>query len=141
MIWNYRAINNPIARKKWLLFGIILLVFAGAAGAGRYMTTGELGRSLIITGILLLFIFLYIQIVLGKPRQYHIDDEDRIHYKPFKTDLKQLKGYKKDADSLKIDLELQKSSPFSVKTLYFEDEEDLKEAEVFLNKYVDKNKT
>ncbi|MFP3909222.1 MAG: hypothetical protein ACOC5L_01480 [Halobacteriota archaeon] len=141
MIWNYRAINNPVARKKWLLFGIFLLIIAMTAGASRYVTTGELGRSLIITGILLLFIFLYIQIVLGKPRQYFIDDEDRIHYKPFKTDLKQLKGYRIDADSLKIDLELQKSSPFAVKTLYFEDIEDLKEAQVFLNKYVDKNKS
>lgn len=136
MIWNYRAVNNPVARKKWLLFGVVLLIFAVVAGAVRYVTTGELGQSLIITGLLLLFIFLYIQIVLGKIRQYFIDDEDRIRYKPFKTDLKQLKGYEVDADSLKIDLELKKSSPFAIKTLYFEDIEDLKEAEVFLKKYV-----
>lgn len=138
MIWNYRAVNNPVARKKWLLFGVILLIFAVIAGVARYATTGDLGESLIITGLLLLFIFLYIQIVLGKIRQYFIDDEDRIRYKPFKADLKQLKGYETDADSLKIDLELNKSSPFTVKTLYFEDIEDLKEAEVFLNKYVNK---
>lgn len=135
MIWNYRAINNPVARKKWLLFGVLLLVFAVIAGAVRYVSTGEFGESLIITGLLLLFIFLYIQIVLGKVRQYSIDNE-YIRYKPFKTDLKKLKGYKVDADSLKIDLELNKSSLFAVKTLYFEDMEGLEEAEIFLRKHV-----
>ncbi len=139
MIWNYRAINNPVARKNWLIFGFILLIFALIAGVVRYVATDEFGKSLIITGLLVLFIFLYIQIVLGKVRQYSIDNKDRIRYRPFKTDLKKLKGYKADADSLKIDLELEKSSPFAVKTLYFEDMDDLQEAEVFLKKYLSKN--
>lgn len=141
MIWNFRAINNPVARKNWLILGIILLIFAVIAGVVRYVATGEFGKSLIITGLLLLFIFLYIQIVLGKVRQYSIDSKDRIRYRPFKTDLKRLEGYQVDVDSLKIDLELNKSSPFAVKTLYFEDMDDLQEAEVFLKKYLDKNKT
>lgn len=139
MIWNYRAVNNPAARKKWLIFGIVLLVFAVIAGVGRYLTTGELGESLIITGLLLLFIFLYIQIVLGKVRQYFIDDEDKVRYKPLKTDLKDLNGYEADEQSLKIDLNLKKTSPLAVRTLYFDNIDDLKEAEVFLKKYLSKS--
>jgi len=134
LVWNYRAIKNPSARKKWLIYGLALLVFATGAGAYRYLVTKDLGKTLIITSLFILVVFMYIQIVLGKVRYYYIDD--KIRYRPFRTDLKNLKGFEVDKSQLKINLKLKKPSIFAVRTLYFEDEDDLKDVVRFLNKHV-----
>jgi|Deesub1362A_J573_1020465.scaffolds.fasta_scaffold00947_1 hypothetical protein len=136
LTWFYRVINNPAARKKWLIYGACFIGFALLAGAYRYAVTGNLGRTLIITSMFILVILLYIQIVLGKVRQYYIDD--KIRYRPFRTDLRNLKGFEVDEDAMKISLNLKKSSILAVKTLYFEDESDLKDVERFLSRIVDK---
>ena len=134
LVWNYRAIKNPSARKKWLIYGLCLLIFAVAAGVYRYAVTKDFGKTLIITSLFILVVFMYIQIVLGKVRHYYIDD--KIRYRPFRTDLKNLKGFEVDEDEMKINLKLKKPSILAVRTLYFEDEDDLKDVVRFLNKYV-----
>jgi hypothetical protein len=134
LVWNYRAIKNPSARKKWLMYGLGLLIFAIVAGAYRYIVTGDFGRTLIITSLFILVVFMYIQIVLGKVRHYYIDD--KIRYKPFRTDLKNLEGFEVDENQMKINLKLKKPSLFAVRTLYFEDEDDMKDVIRFLNRTV-----
>lgn len=130
LVWNYRAINNPAARKKWLLYGAAFLVFVLAAGTFRYVSTGDMKSTLLATSIFVLFVIMYIQIVLGKVRQYMIDD--KIRYKPFRTDLKDVKGFRVDDDSKKVSLELDGFFPLAVRTLYFEDDDDLNDAVRFL---------
>jgi len=134
LVWNYRAVNNPAARKKWLIYGVVFLVFVLAAGTFRYVSTGDMKRTLLATSIFVLFVIMYIQIVLGKVRQYMIDD--KIRYKPFRTDLKDVKGFRVDEDAKKISLELNGFSPLAVRTLYFEDDDDLSDAVRFLKKKV-----
>jgi len=78
-----------------------------------------------------LFIFLYALITLGKPRYYSIDD-DFIIYKPFKTRLSDIDDYSVDENAMTI--KLKKKGILGVRTLYFEKNEDLREAERILKK-------
>ncbi|MEM1579045.1 MAG: hypothetical protein QXN34_00195 [Archaeoglobaceae archaeon] len=132
MMWSYRAIRNPVARKKWLLI-ISFLVLIGLCYSIYRVIVGEnLIRILLIFTIFSLFIFLYAIISLGKPRFYLMDDE-LIIYKPFKTRLNQIHGFEVNERNLTIKL---KKKGFGVKTLYFEKIEDLKSAEKWLKRKV-----
>ncbi|MCS7144654.1 MAG: hypothetical protein NZ879_06505 [Archaeoglobaceae archaeon] len=131
MIWSYRAVKNPIARRKWLYFISILIIFVFGYGIYRIMLGENAIRVLLLLTIFSLFIFLYAIIALGKPR-YYFFDEDQIVYKPFKTKLSDITGYEVEERNLIIKLE--KKGIFGVKTLYFEKIEDLREAERLLRR-------
>jgi len=125
LIWTYRVINNPVAKKKWLSFCLALIVL-GFAYTGYKIYIGEsLGKSLIVAAIFTLFVILYTITTLGKPRHYYIEGT-YVYYKPFKTDLTKIDGFEVDEKNLII--KLKSKSLFAVKTLYFEDPEDIKEA-------------
>ncbi len=131
MIWSYRAVKNPVARRKWLLFlGSILILFFGYA-AYRIAIGESVIRVALLLAIFSLFIFLYSIITLGKPRYYFFEDETII-YKPFKTKLSDIEGYTVNEERLVI--KLKKKGIFGVKTLYFERIEDLREVEKMIKK-------
>lgn len=135
MIWSYRAVKNPIARRKWLLFILaIILIFFGY-GIYRIAIGDATIRVLFPILLFSLFIFLYTIIALGKPRHY-LSDEEYIIYKPFKTKISEIRSYKVDERNLTI--KLNKKGLFGVKTLYFEKIEDLREAERWLKKRISK---
>jgi hypothetical protein len=125
MIWTYRALNNPAARRKWAAF-ILLIVLAGF-GYTAYKIAGgaEVGKSLIAAAIFALFISLYAIITLGKPRHYYIEG-DYVYYRPFKTNLKDIEGFEVDEERRVI--RLKGAGIFSVRTLYFDNEDDLRQA-------------
>jgi len=132
--WAYRAVNNPVARKKWLAFGFFLFILAIVLGVYKYATTGNLGKVLIATTTFILVVVMYTLVMLGKVRYYYIDGT-KIRYKPFKTDLDNIEGFELDEKNKVIKLRLKKPSLLSVKTLYFEKEEDMREVERLLGKH------
>ncbi|MCS7118858.1 MAG: hypothetical protein RMH75_02300 [Archaeoglobaceae archaeon] len=133
MMWSYRAIKNPVARKKWLSFISFLILFGFIYSIYRILIGENVIKIFLIFTIFSLFIFLYAIISLGKPRFYLMDD-DSIIYKPFKTRFSKISGYSIDEKNLRIKLELKSLNIFSVKTLYFEKPEDLQNAEKWLKK-------
>lgn len=133
MIWSYRAVKNPAARKKWLTFILVIVAFVFGYGAYRVAIGDNAIRIALLLAIFSLFIFLYAIITLGKPRYYFMDEELLI-YKPFKTRLSDVRGYSVDENRLII--RLSKKGLFGVKTLYFDRLEDLREAEKWLKKRV-----
>lgn len=133
MIWSYRAVKNPVARKKWVYFISILIFVVFGYGVYRILTEGNVIRIGLLMTLFSLFIFLYSLIAFGKPRYYFLD-EDLIIYKPFKTRIGDIRGYKVDEDNLLIKLD--KKGIFGVKTLYFEKIEDLREAERWLKRKI-----
>jgi len=80
-------------------------------------------------------LFLYAIITLGKIRYYYIED-DVIKYKPFKTHISNIEDFEINRDLKIIKLKLKKSSIFAVRTLYFEDIEDLEEVAKFLKRKI-----
>ena len=135
MIWRYRAIKNPIARRKWITICLILILIGFGYTAYKVHAGLQIGKALIIAGIFSLFIILYTIIALGKYRYYYIQD-GILHYKPFKVDLKSVKGYEVDERNLVIRLKVR--NPLSIRTLYFENLEDLKDIEKLLKKIIKK---
>ncbi|MDK2795514.1 MAG: hypothetical protein PWQ58_713 [Archaeoglobaceae archaeon] len=133
MIWSYRAVKNPAARKKWLTFILVIVAFVFGYGAYRVAIGDNAIRIALLLAIFSLFIFLYAIITLGKPRYYFMDEELLI-YKPFNTRLSDVRGYSVDENRLII--RLSKKGLFGVKTLYFDRLEDLREAEKWLKKRV-----
>jgi len=131
MIWSYRAVKNPAARRKWIAFISIIVAIILGYGAYRILIGENVIRIALLLTIFSLFIFLYAIIALGKPRYYLVDGEFLI-YKPFRTRLSDITGYSVDEGRLLIKLE--KKGLFGVKTLYFEKIEDLKEAERWLKR-------
>ncbi len=136
MIWSYRAIKNPVARKKWLVFLAALLIVFFSYGIYRVLMGESWIRIALLLALFSLFIFLYALITLGKPRYYSVDDEFII-YKPFKTRISDLEGYSVDENAMTI--KLRKKGIFGVRTLYFERLEDLREAERILRKKLKKS--
>ncbi len=135
MIWSYRALNNPVARKKWSIF-VAVIIFAGFAYTAYKISTGsDFGKSLIVAAIFAIFVSLYAIITLGKPRHYYIEG-DYVVYRPFKTNLRKIKGFEVDEDRMVI--RLKGAGIFSVRTLYFENPDDLKQAARKLNKILGK---
>jgi len=135
VIWRYRAINNPVARKKWLTFCTILLLIGFGYSIYKYLVTGNLKITLLSLSFFSLMIFLYTIITLGKFRYYYIDD-DAIRYKPFKTYLSNVEDFEVDYDRRVIKLKLKKFTLFAVKTLYFENDDDLEEVLRFLKRNI-----
>lgn len=131
MMWSYRAVKNPAARKKWLAFISIIIAFVFGYGAYRVAIGDNAVRIALLLSIFSLFIFLYAIIALGKPRYYFMDKE-LVIYKPFRTRLSDVKGYSVNEDKLII--KLNKKGIFGIKTLYFDKLEDLKEAEKWLKR-------
>jgi len=136
MIWSYRAIKNPVARKKWLVFLAALLIVFFSYGIYRVLMGESWIRIALLLALFSLFIFLYALITLGKPRYYSVDDEFII-YKPFKTRISDLEGYSVDENAMTI--KLKKKGIFGVRTLYFERLEDLREVERILRKKLKKS--
>ncbi len=136
MIWKYRAVNNPIAKRKWLSFCLILLAVGVCYSVYKYSLTGNLRFTLLSLSFFSLMIFLYTIITLGKIRYYYIDDE--IVYKPFKTPLSNVEDFEVDYENKVIRLKLRKTSLLAVKTLYFESDEDLEEVARFLRRKLGK---
>lgn len=133
MIWTYRVLNNPAARKKWLIF-VLLILLAGFGYAALRALTGEAsGRLLIAITLFTLFLSLYTIITLGKPRHYYIEG-DYVFYKPLKTNLKKINGFEVDEKNLLI--RLKGSGLFSVRTLYFENLDDLRQVERKLKRII-----
>jgi len=130
-MWFYRAVKNPAARRKWLVFISTIAAIVFGYGAYRIMIGDSAIRVALLLAIFSLFILLYAIIALGKPRYYFLDDEFVI-YKPFKTKLGEVTGYSVDEGRMQI--KLKKRGILGVKTLYFENIEDLKEAEKRLKK-------
>ncbi len=131
MIWSYRALNNPASRRKWIL--IILAIIAVGIGYAFYkISIGyPTGKALLETSIFILFVVLYAIITLGKPRVYYIEG-GFVYYKPLKTDLRKIKGFEVDEKNLLI--KLKGAGLFNVRTLYFENLEDLRKAVRFLER-------
>ncbi len=135
MIWSYRALNNPVARRKWLIF-VTTIIFVGFAYTAYKISTGsDFGKSMVVAAIFALFVSLYAIITLGKPRHYYIEG-DYVVYRPFKTNLKKIRGFEVDEDGKVI--RLKGAGIFSVRTLYFENVEELREATRKLNKILGK---
>lgn len=131
MIWSYRAINNPSARRKWLAFVLVILFLGFGYTAFKIATGAGLGRSVIVAAVFALFVSLYAIITLGKPRYYYID-ENYVYYRPFKTDLKKIKGFEVDVNGRVI--KLHGAGILGVRTLYFDSVEDLNEVRRRLEK-------
>ncbi len=130
MMWSYRAIKNPVARKKWLSLVFILVAIGFVYSVYRILLGENVIKVLLIFALFSLFIFLYAIISLGKPR-FYLMDEEMIIYKPFKTKLSEVEGFEIEEENLRIRL---KKRGFGVKTLYFEKLEDLRNAERWLRR-------
>ncbi len=127
IVWSYRAINNPAAKRKWLVF-ISAIVIAGIAYSAYKILSGQqVGKVLIIAAIFILFVTLYAIITLGKPRHYAIDGE-YIYYKPFKSRLSP--KYEVDERNLVIRFRDRRL----IRTLYFENLDDLKAVKRYLER-------
>ena len=130
----YRAINNPIARRKWLTFCLTLFLVGIGCFIYKLSHTHNVIITLLSLSIFVLMAFLYTIITLGKPRFYYMNDE--IVYRPFKTPLSNVEDFEVDYGKKIIKLKLKKSSPLAVRTLYFESEDDLEEALRFLKRRI-----
>ncbi len=125
VFWVYRAVRNPIAKKKWLTFCSVIALVGFLYSIYKIYSGADVYSTLLVLSIFLLMIFLYTVITLGKPRYYYLNDE--IVYKPFKTPLSNVEGFEVDYENRVIRLKLKRPSMFAVKTLYFENDEDLEE--------------
>ena len=133
MIWSYRAVNNRIARKKWLALSSTLIGVGLIYTILRILYSGKLVSSLAIFTIFALMVFLYTIITLGKVRYYFIEGNE-IVYKPFKTKIEDVEGYEVDRENMVIKLKLKKPKVFAVKTLYFDKEEEFEDVLRFLKR-------
>ncbi|HIP63574.1 MAG TPA: hypothetical protein EYH04_05680 [Archaeoglobus profundus] len=133
MIWKYRIINNPAARRKWIIFYLCLFGVCLFYSILNYKGT----ITLLSFSFFTLMLFLYAIITLGKIRYYYIED-DIIRYKPFKTYITNIEDFEINRDLKIIKLKLKRPSIFAVKTLYFEDINDLEEVAKFLKKRINR---
>ncbi|WP_202319958.1 hypothetical protein [Archaeoglobus neptunius] len=135
MIWTYRALNNPASRKKWIIF-VFVIILAGFGYTGyKILSGGEIGKSLIVAAIFALFVSLYAIITLGKPRHYYIEG-DYVYYRPFKTNLREIEDFEVCEEKKLI--KLKGAGILSVRTLYFENQDDMKQVVRKLNKILGK---
>jgi len=130
-MWWYRAVNNPVARRKWLTLSLTLLAVGSAYTAYRVMRGEDPIKCLLIFSLFVLMLFLYTLIALGKPRYYYYADGEII-YKPLKVSLSDVMGYDVDREGKVIRLRVKGLSPLKVRTLYFENLEDLERIERIL---------
>lgn len=135
MIWSYRAVNNRVARKKWLYIGFSLTILGAIYIIHRIYSTGKIYSSLAIFTLFILMVFLYTVLTLGKVRYYFIED-DAIVYRPFRTKIDEIYGYEVDEHNKVVRLKLKSPKIFAVKTLYFDRDEDLQDVIRFLNRTI-----
>jgi hypothetical protein len=133
MIWSYRAVNNKVARKKWIALSLALILIGLLYTTYRIIYTGKFLSSLLVFTLFSLMVFLYTVITLGKVRYYMIEG-DEIRYKPFKTRLSDIEDFEVDENNKVIRLKLKKSSIFAVKTLYFDKEDEFYDVLRFLKR-------
>ena len=136
MIWSYRAVNNRIARRRWIAFALLLTALGSIYTVLRIFTTGKILQSLAIFSLYTTMIFLYTIIMLGKVRYYFIEGGE-IVYKPFKTRVEEIKGYEVDERNRVIRLRLKSSRLFAVKTLYFDKDDEFQNVLKFLRRSVE----
>ena len=127
IVWSYRAINNRVARRKWLLFISAIITFGILYSLYKVLSGQYIGKTLLSAALFLLFVTLYAVITLGKPRHYAIDGE-YIYYKPFKSRLSS--EYEVDEENLVIRFRGWRL----IRTLYFENLEDLKAVKRYLER-------
>ncbi|WP_457549667.1 hypothetical protein [Archaeoglobus sp.] len=133
MIWSYRAVNNRVARRKWLALSFCLIGIGLIYTIFRILYSGKVFSSLAVFTIFALMVFLYTVITLGKVRYYFIEDNE-IVYKPFKTKIEDVERYEVDRDNMIIRLKLKNPKIFAVKTLYFDKEEEFQDVLRFLRR-------
>ncbi len=135
MLWKFRAVNNRIAKRKYYMYslGIVLILLIGAIY--RLETGTSAGKVAILMATGVLFVFMYTLIALGKERFYSMNEYE-IVYRPLRTKIEDIESFEVDEENKLIKLNLKRGGLFSVKTLYFEDPKDLKEAEYFLRKFL-----
>ncbi len=131
MIWSYRALNNPAARRKWSLIVVAIILIGFGYTAYKISTGSDFGKSMLVTAIFTLFVSLYAIITLGKPRYYYIEG-DYVVYRPFKTNLRRVQKFEVDEDRMII--KLKGAGIFGVRTLYFENPDDLRQTVRKLNR-------
>ncbi|RLI76143.1 hypothetical protein DRO97_01545 [Archaeoglobales archaeon] len=131
MMWSYRAVNNKIARKKWIYLSLSLILSAIIVSFLRFSGGVDVKKIVLSLTIFIFVVMLYMLITLGKIRYYFIE-EDTIYYKPLKTKLEEIKDFVVDKENMVIRLKFKKLKLLGVKTLYFEKLEDLEKAEKLL---------
>ncbi len=135
MLWKFRAINNKVAKRRYFLYSLTIILTFVAGAIYRLETGTRPGKVAILLAISIMLIFLYTVIALGRERYYSMD-ESEIVYRPLKTKIEDVENFEVDEENRLIRLKLRKNSPFAVKTLYFDDIKDLREAEMFLRRWV-----
>ncbi len=135
MIWKFRAINNRVAKRRYFTYSVLLILLFTIVAVYRVTNGYSIKKMAILLSVSAVFIFLYTIISLGRERYYTLDEKE-IVYKPLKTKIEDIENFTVNENDKLIKLKLKKFKLFTVKTLYFEDKNDLKEAELFLKKYL-----
>jgi len=135
MLWKFRAVNNRIAKRRYYMYSLVAVLILLIGAIYRLETGTSAGKVAILMAIGIMFVFLYTVIALGRERFYSMSEYE-IVYRPLKTKIEDIKSFEVDEENKLIKLNLKHGSPFSVKTLYFEDLKDLREAEYFLRKFL-----
>ncbi len=135
MIWKFRAVNNRVAKKRYFLYSLAIILLFVIGAIYRLETGTRPGKVVILLAFSIMLVFLYTVIALGRERYYSMD-ENEIVYRPLKTKISDVEGFEVDEENRLIKLKLRKGGLFSVKTLYFDDIRDLREAEMFLKRWV-----
>jgi len=135
MMWKFRAVNNRVAKRRYFIYSLILILMFAFAAIYRVETGFSVKKMAILLSFSAGLIFLYTLISLGKERYYSMDEKE-IVYKPLKTKIEDIDDFEVDEKNRVIKLKLKKNKLLAVKTLYFEDLSDMREAEVFLRKYL-----
>ncbi len=135
MLWKFRAVNNRVAKRRYFLYSAFVLAIFVAGAIYRLETGTSAGKVLILLAFSAMLVFLYTVIALGRERYYSLDEEE-IVYRPLKTKIEEVESFEVDEENRLIRLKLKKNRLFAVKTLYFDDIRDLREAEMFLRRFV-----
>lgn len=135
MLWKFRAVNNRIAKRRYFLYSLVIISIFVLGAIYRLESGTKPGKVAILLAFSVMLVFLYTVIALGRERYYSMD-ENEIVYRPLKTKIQDIEDFEVDENNRLIRLKLKKGGLFSVKTLYFDDIRDLREAEMFLRRWV-----
>ncbi len=135
MLWKFRAVNNRIAKRRYYSYSLVAVLILLIGAIYRLETGTSAGKVAILLAIGTMFVFLYTVIALGRERFYSMNEYE-IVYRPLRTKIEDIESFEVDEENKLIKLNLKRGGLFSVKTLYFEDIRDLREAEYFLRKFL-----
>ena len=135
MLWKFRAVNNRVAKRKYIAYSLFIVLLFVLGAIYRLESGMRPGKVAILLAFSVMLVFLYTVIALGRERYYSMD-ENEIVYRPLKTKIQDIEDFEVDENNRLIRLKLKKGGLFSVKTLYFDDIRDLREAEMFLRRWV-----